>query len=155
MLVILGMGGLSIYYQRTFKNVNDQYDQAANTLKVCQQELSQTAATLQSTVTNLNSTETDIRKYDSLYEQKNAELSETQKALEDTKANLQKETLFKQQFQKQSEAYYAQMQTLQLNVSKLVNRVADLNAEVNDYEDYSDCLLDKTDSQETLQCSLD
>jgi chromosome segregation ATPase len=145
-LVLLGIGGISIYYQRTFKDVTSQYDSVSNTLASCQENLSQTTARLVNVQASLNSTTTDIRKYDSLYEQKSQELDQKKKELSDTQTNLQKETLFKQQFQKQSEDYYRQILILNSNITKLTNRVADLTDELDECNDLSACLDSKAGS---------
>ena len=151
-VVLLGMGGLSIYYQRTFKNVNTEYDTVFNGLQECKANLTTTSLTLQNVKQSLNSTEGDIRKYDTLYAQKSDELSQVQSNLKTTQANLQKETLFKQQFQKQAEDYYKQIQDLNVNITTLKSQVSSLQFEVSSLSNEVSCLRSTADVNEADDC---
>ena len=88
MLVLIGFGGVSVYSQYTFKNLKQEYENASTGLSTCQLTLSQTNTSLTSLRRELNSTTTDIRKYDALYEQKAAELDQKKTDLANTQAEL-------------------------------------------------------------------
>ena len=145
-VVLLGMGGLSIYYQRTFKNVNQDYKEISANYQTCQADLKQTSTTLQNTLSNLNSTESDIRKYDTLYEQKSKEVESQKDELATVKASLQKETLFKQQFQKQAE-------DLKKAVTVINDSLIVLQKDYKALQVEADCLWDTDDSEETEECN--
>ncbi|MBN1793133.1 hypothetical protein JW826_05610 [Candidatus Woesearchaeota archaeon] len=147
-IVVLGMGALSIYYQRTFKDVNQEYNELSEQNAACQLNLSTTVNKLQTTIKNLNSTESDIRKYDTLYEQKAQELQDTEKSLNDVKTKLQSETLFKEQFKRQAEQYYSQVQVLNANVSSLEKTLKNKDFLIDTLQTKVDCLEDTSDGNE-------
>jgi uncharacterized protein (DUF3084 family) len=134
-VVLIGMGGLSIYFQQTFKSVNTAYNEVSADLEKTSNELAITKNELNAVRSNLNNTESDIRKYDDLYAQKQGELDARSKELADTKASLQRETLFKQQFQKQAEELAEDKEDLEDQVDRLSNLVADLRQDLEDCED--------------------
>ncbi|MBN2142416.1 hypothetical protein JW711_03730 [Candidatus Woesearchaeota archaeon] len=148
MLVLCGMGMLSIYYQVTFKNFDKRFQDLNQDYGSCQQNLTYAVSTLQQTIRNLNNTESDIRKYDTLYEQKAQELSDIESTLKETQTKLQSETMFKEQFKKKAENYEKQIleqteeleeirkqnNALQFQVNVLNERVECLDEEIESYE---------------------
>ena len=148
-LVIIGMGGISIYYQRTFKDVNSGYESLSSSLESCTANFTQTSQQLIVARNSLNSTESDIRKYDTLYEQKASELENNKKQWLDTQTSLQKETVFKQQFQKQSEDLAKQVASLKSDVTTRDAQIAKLNVDMNKLRN---CYESHTDAEEASKC---
>ncbi len=147
-LILLGFGGVSVYYQYTFKDVNQKYDNISSNLASCKQNLSQTADDLITAVRNLNSTTTDIRKYDVLYEEKAEELESKQTELSNTKAELTRVTLQKEVYKKQIDEAYSKIISLNNTIDDLNQEINSLNNEVEDQKDEISCLLNTEDDEE-------
>ena len=147
-LVLLGMGGLSIYYQRTFKNVNSAYEDVSTELQTCKQDLTVTSTNLQDAQKSLNSTESDIRKYDTLYEQKARELEQTKDVLSQTKTNLSREILLKEQFKRQSDLYLGNIRSLNSTITQLSNDITNLKRDISRLESRISCLKLREGSEE-------
>lgn len=148
LLVLLGFGGVSVYYQYTFKNLNQKFDNISTQLGTCEQNLSQTADSLMIAIRNLNSTETDIRKYDVLYEQKAGELEEKTDELSKTKAELNRAVLQKEVYKKQIDQAYAQIIGLNSTVRSLTQQVYSLQDDIDDLNTRVSCLKNTDDSDE-------
>lgn len=147
-LVLLGFGGVSVYYQYTFKTVNQEFDDVSSGLSVCEQNLSQTTDALMIAVRNLNSTETDIRKYDVLYEQKAEELETKKDELLDTRADLTRVTLQKEVYKKQIDEAFAEIIGLNNTIKSLSSQIKSLNNQVENQKEEIACLLNTDDSDE-------
>lgn len=152
MIVLLGFGGISVYYQYTFKNVNQNLNTISTERDMYKQDLSQTEEALTTALRNLNSTETDIRKYDVLYEQKAGELEEKQDELTDTRANLIRATLQKEVYKKQIDQAYAEILVLTTSINTLEGQVASLEDDVDDLTAKISCLTNTDDSDELSNC---
>ena len=151
-LVLLGFGGVSVYYQYTFKNVNQNFDNISTNLGVCEQSLSQTTDTLMTTIRNLNSTEIDIRKYDALYEQKAQELETKKDELTDTQADLTRVTLQKEVYKRQIDDAYAQIIGLNKSITSLNSQVRSLERDINRLNTRVSCLSNTGDDEELSSC---
>ncbi|MFH0870107.1 MAG: hypothetical protein V1866_03560 [archaeon] len=151
-LVLAGLGGVSIYYQHTFKTVNQNFNNASSTLASCQQTLEQTTGTLMSTVKNLNSTESDIRKYDTLYEQKAGELEAKKQDLANTQADLNRITVLKESYKRQLDDYYTKILVLNVTITKLNQNVSSLKNELNSWKDIASCLRNADSESEKIAC---
>jgi chromosome segregation ATPase len=148
-LVLIGMGGVSVYYQYTFKQLNDKFDKISTDLGSCEQNLSQTANTLITTIRNLNSTETDIRKYDVLYEQKAGELKDTKEELSDTQAELTRTALQKEVYKKQIDDAYSKIIGLNSTIKSLNKQVDDLTDDIEEKLNIISCLKNTDDDGES------
>jgi len=148
LLVLLGFGGATVYYQYTFKDVNNKYNTLSTNLGICEQNLSHTTTSLLTTLRNLNSTETDIRKYDLLYEQKAGELKEKADELGDVKADLTRTTLQKEVYKKQADAAYTRMINLNKTIESKNKQINSLNSQIDDRKDEIACLLSTDDGDE-------
>ena len=149
MLVLIGFGGISVYYQFTFKDVNDNYNNLSTNLEICAQNLSQTADALMTTVRKLNSTETDIRKYDIIYEDQAGELDKKSEQLSDTQAELTRTTLQKEVYKRQIDDAYADLIKLNKSIVSLNKQVISLNNQVDDQKDTISCLKNTDDDDES------
>ncbi len=151
-LVLLGFGGISVYYQYTFKNVNQKFDNISTNLGMCEQNLSQTADALMTTIRNLNSTEVDIRKYDVLYEQKAQELETKKDELSDTRADLTRVTLQKEVYKRQIDDAYAQIIGLNKSITSLNSQIRSLERNINRLNTRISCLRNTVDDDELSSC---
>jgi chromosome segregation ATPase len=152
MLVLIGFGGVSVYYQYTFKNLNQKYDNVSNNLGVCEQNLSQTTNAFMTAVKNLNSTETDIRKYDTLYEQKAGELEGKKTDLANTQAELTRVTVQKEVYKAQIDQAYTQIINLNRTITNLYGQINGLTAQVSRLNSRVSCLRKTADANEPTQC---
>ena len=152
MLVLIGFGAVSVYSQYTYKSLKSQHDNATVSLGTCQETLTLTNSSLTKLRSELNSTTTDIRKYDTLYEQKAAELAEKSTQLTSTQADLQRVTLQKEVYKKQIDEAYAKMIALNRTVTTLSLQVDDLEEEVNDLKEKVTCLRNTGDPLEAAEC---
>ena len=152
LLVLMGFGGVSVYYQYTFKNINEDFDSISTNLASCEQNLSQTADTLIKAIRKLNSTELDIRKYDKLYEEQTGQLEETEEDLDRTKSELNRMTLLGEVWRKERDAAVSQIKVLNKSISTLNSRINTLENTINRLKDDIDCLLDTNDADETDLC---
>lgn len=148
LLVLLGFGAVSVYYQYTFKNLNQKFDNISNNLGVCEQNLSQKSEALMRAIRNLNSTETDIRKYDVLYEQKADELEQKEDELSSTKAELTRALIQKEVYKKQIDQAYAQIIGLNSTIRSLSQQVASLEDDIDELNTKVSCLKNTDDSDE-------
>jgi len=147
-LVLLGFGGVSVYYQYTFKNLNQRFNNLSVKLGVCEDNLMSNLTALKNAEKALNSTETDIRKYDVLYEQKSTELENKKRELADTQAELTRVTLQKEVYKKQIDEAYAQIIGLNKTITSLNQQIRSLNNQINDQKDTIACLKNTDDSDE-------
>ena len=152
MLVLISFGGISVYYQHTFKDLNQKFDNTTSNLGVCQNNLSQTTNAFMTAIKNLNSTETDIRKYDTLYEQKAGELEQKKGELTNTQAELTRVTLQKEVYKQQIDAAYAQIIGLNRTITNLNTQINSLNAQVSRLKSDITCLKNTADADEQAQC---
>jgi len=152
MLVLLGFGGVSVYYQYTFKNLNDNFENVSTVLDMCTQNLNQTTSSFMSALKNLNSTETDIRKYDVIYEQKAAELEQKKTDLANTQADLTRTTMQKEVYKRQIDEAYAQLIALNRTVTLLNTQINSLSREVDRLNIRVACLRNTDDSDESADC---
>ena len=148
MLVLLGLGGVSVYYQYTFRNVNQKFDDISANLDVCEQNLISNITVLKTVKKSLNSTETDIRKYDVLYEQKAEELEEKESELTDAQAELTRVKLQKEVYKRQIDAAYAQIIDLNRTLENLEKEIKNKENLIEDQKEEIACLLNTDDSDE-------
>jgi chromosome segregation ATPase len=152
MLVLIGFGGVSVYYQYTFKNLNQKFDNVSIDLGLCQQNLSVTTDAFMTAVKSLNSTETDIRKYDTLYEQKAAELEQKKTELSNTQAELTRVTVQKEVYKAQIDQAYTQIIGLNRTITTLYGQISGLNVQINRLDNRVTCLRNTPDANEITQC---
>lgn len=151
-LILLGMLGVSVYYQNTLRTKKTELGNTTTLLGSCQQNLSQTADALFNTLKSLNSTATDIRKYDVLYEQKAGELDKKKEELANTQADLMRVTLQKEVYKRQIDEAYAQIIGLNRTISSLSSQVNSLNREVDQLNTRVACLRNTGDAEELASC---
>lgn len=152
MLVLIGFGGISVYYQYTFKNLNQKYENVSSNLGFCEQNLSQTTDAFMNAVRSLNSTETDIRKYDTLYEQKAAELEGKKTDLANTQAELTRVTMQKEVYKAQIDQSYVQIINLNRTIATLNGQISGLNAQINRLNSRITCYRNHDDLTELTEC---
>jgi chromosome segregation ATPase len=108
LLVLVLAGALaasSAYYQTTFDKVTTKYDDTAANLSQCSADLENYRFNLNKTLSSLNTTSQDIRRYDELYTTKSDQLQTTQSnltqtvsSLQETRIELQEETALKNKY---------------------------------------------------------
>lgn len=147
-VVLVGMGVVSIYFQHSFKTLNTQFENTTGILGTCQSELSQTNQALSTSQRSLNSTTTDIRKYDTLYEQKAAELETKKTDLSKAQAELNRVTVLKETYKRQVDEYYSKILSLNTTIKTLGQSIASLNSDVTRLQNRAECLRVKSDDQE-------
>ena len=107
LVVASALAGASVYYQKNFDTLTDQYDSTAENLSLCKADVQRYVFNLNKTMRSLNTTTQDIRRYDDLYSTKDTELkttqgnlSATQTTLKSTQISLQEETALKVKYKK-------------------------------------------------------
>lgn len=133
LITILCAVGVTVLYQRGLLERTTQYETTSTNLTQCLSALANYQDVLSKKESELNETSLDIRKYDALYGQKVAELTETAGDLDETKKQLSQATLLKEQYK----TLYGQAQ---LNLSAQANQIAQLNARIIDLNDEIDDL---------------
>ena len=151
-LILLGMLGVSVYSQNTLKIKKSELENTSTLLGSCQQNLSQTSDVLFNTLKSLNSTATDIRKYDALYEQKAGELDAKKTELANIQAELTRVTLQKEVYKRQIDEAYIQIIGLNKTITSLNSQIYSLNREVDRLNTRVSCLRNTADSQELSSC---
>jgi chromosome segregation ATPase len=121
-------------------------------LGTCEQTLAQTNISLFTLRGELNSTTSDIRKYDTLYEQKAGELEQKKTELTSTQAELNRVTLQKEVYKKQIDEAYASIINLNRTITSLNVRVNSLTNQLEDANDVVSCLKNTADAQENAVC---
>lgn len=148
-LVLIGMGVLSIFFQHSFKSLNTQFENTSSTLGSCQSELVQTSQALTLAQKSLNSTTTDIRKYDTLYEQKANELESKKTDLAKAQAELNKATVLKETYKRQVDEYFAAVTKLNNTITKLNQNITIMKNQLDIWQERSSCLLSTDDGEES------
>lgn len=133
LLVILLATGTTVLYQRGMSKRTSQYETTSSNLTLCTKALENYRNVLNKKNTQINETSQDIKKYDTLYGQKVAEITKKESDLKDTQQKLNSMTLQKEQFK----VLYGQ--TL-LNISVQKSRINDLLREVNNLKDDEEIL---------------
>ncbi len=153
LLILIGFGGVSVYYQYTFKNINDKYTNLNSDYDICMQNLSHTTSDLNKAFANLASTTTDIRKYDELYESKESEIKAKEDLVDELTADLTRVTLQKEVYKNQIDEAYIEINDLRANNTILENQKASLETDIFNLEEEVECLLNQDDEDEYDMCS--
>lgn len=133
--VIVALVGTTVFFQRTLQNRTGAYEATTDTLASCQVALSNYQNQYAAAQERVNQTTQDIRKYDTLYEQKVAELRETQDTLSKTQQQLQFEKLQKEKFQAFYEQTANENRQLNATVTSQASRIRTLENRVDDLEE--------------------
>jgi chromosome segregation ATPase len=152
MIVLAGMGGISIYYQNSLKQITDKHVDKSGKLDVCQAELQSTTQTLSNTIKNLNNTEKDIRKYDNIYSQITGELDETSDELSKTKLQLETAITYQKIFKQKVDDFQAENIKLKEEVEDLTQEVESQEKEIKKLIKEVNCLYDESDANEEAEC---
>jgi chromosome segregation ATPase len=123
-IMLLLAAGVTILYQRGLQQRTSQLENTSSNLSICLTALANYKDVLSQSQEKLNETSQDIRKYDTIYGQKVAELTQTQQQLTTTQGDLNSMTLQKEQFKN----LYGQSQ---LTVAVLNNTVSSLNSQIS------------------------
>ncbi len=133
--LVIGLGGTTIYFQESFKNLNLKYESVVGNFSACKNVLSVKEQKLNECVEDLNTTEQDIGKYDTLYEQKAAELEQTKNELMATDKELKKTKLALAQAQNKYQLELKRTSELEKQISFLNQQIVDLQGRINALED--------------------
>lgn len=138
MLLVAGaLAGLSAFYQDTFKDLNTKYEDTAENLSECRADVESYKFNLQKTLTSLNTTSQDIRRYDELYTAKAHELSstkdtlnETSSQLKSTQIDLTEMTALKNKYKNDYEEQLSENEELEEQNTVLTAQKAQLQSEI-------------------------
>ncbi|MBU0461066.1 MAG: hypothetical protein KJ574_00610 [Nanoarchaeota archaeon] len=142
---VVAYAGSTIYYQDMFQSITSESSGIKTKYSTCQAELDNTLGQLSRTQEVLNSTESDIAKYDVLYENKSTELATTQTTLTATQTSLSSYTNLYAQEKKRADDLNVEVTrvtnlknqlTTENNALRL--QVADLQADIDDLQDELD-----------------
>jgi chromosome segregation ATPase len=125
-IMLLLAAGVTILYQRGLQERTSQLENTSSNLSSCLTALANYKDVLSQSQEKLNATSQDIRKYDTLYSQKVAELTQTQQQLTTTQGQLNDMTLQKEQFKN----LYGQAA---LNITVLQSSINSLNSQIYSY----------------------
>jgi len=119
LMIVLVATGTTVLYQRGLKERTSQFETTNSNLSQCLTALDNYKSVVSQKEAQLNDTSQDIRKYDTLYSQKVAELGQRDTDLQSTRQQLNAMTLQKEQFKS---LYSVSL----LNISSLQSDVEDL-----------------------------
>ena len=128
--VVVALVGTTVFFQRSLQNRTGAYEGTATELQQCQTSLANALGEFTEAQQKVNQTSQDIRKYDQLYEQKVAELKETQATLTVTEKQLQFEKLQKEKFQQFYEDAARQVTAMNTTIKNLKEDIEDLEDEL-------------------------
>jgi len=126
-VVVIALAGTSIFFQDSFRSLNNQYQDTSKNYTTASQSLQRCQNTLNEKAEKLNSTSLDIRKYDELYTQKTGELDTTKNKLLETDAHLKEE----QNLRQKAEQNYQQALIVQ---SQQKQQISQLSTDINGYK---------------------
>ena len=146
-LFFVYVSALSLYYQVGITKVNDQSDVYSQNLTRCSTELGFYRTQFEQTSQSLNSSERDIKVYDTIFQEKSAELEDKKAALQSTKVDLEstKSSLnrFKDLYEQEKtrgDTLQREKQVLQTEISTVQKEVLKWKKEANDFKDaYLQC----------------
>ena len=138
LLVIVVTVATAVLYQQGLTQRTTDFELTSSNLSQCLTTLDNYRSSLAQKETELNSTSQDIRKYDVLYEQKQAELTSTQTTLTSTQTTLDRVTLERAQFKSYYEDAMLNISTLQRQIGNLQSDNENLRADVSDLQDRLD-----------------
>ncbi len=146
LLLIAGaIAASSVYYQKNFDSLTDKQDKTTTNLTECRADLEAYRVNLNKTMTSLNTTTQDIRRYDELYATKAEQLQTTQTDLEKTsqdlqsiKVSLQEETALKNRYKQDYEDTLQQKRAIEEQNTILTAQKADLEKSVISYRNKVD-----------------
>ncbi|MFC1740991.1 hypothetical protein ACFL3V_00455 [Nanoarchaeota archaeon] len=140
LLVASALAGTSVYYQKNFDQITDNYDRTAENLSQCTADVQMYLFNLNKTMRSLNTTTQDIRRYDELYTTKDTELKSTQSNLSQTQTNLkqtqislQEEAALKKKYKNDWQDELSQRKDLQEQNSVLTSQKASLESSIISY----------------------
>jgi len=126
--------GSTVFYQGTFQNITSEANSINTKFKTCSINLATANGKLSKTQELLNATETDIKKYDSLYENKTSELSNTKSSLKSTSNSLTKYTNLYTQEKSKADKYGKEVTRLTGLKNKLSSENNALNLKVKNLD---------------------
>ncbi len=127
------LGGISYYYQGTFKEIISNYQSTKTNLKTCSAELRHWKEQYTSATTTINTSKMDIAKYGQLYEETQSDLEKFKGKLKTTEGALTQT----QQGLQETKALYETEKTRAGNLEGQVKNALD---KVNDVEIKNDIL---------------
>ena len=122
---------ITMYYESRFEDVSGVYRFLDKNLSTCEVDLANTKNELSKLSTNLNSTESDIRKYDELYVTKANELESAKTNLDNAKSALSLSEKNLQEYKAKYESEKNKADKLIDDNNKLSIEVASLTSEVD------------------------
>ncbi len=136
MLAILVVAGYSVFFQDSLVESTLERKTAERDLKQCGLQLDNANYELSIIRENLNSTEQDIRKYDTLYAEKLAQITDLDSRL----STLQSDII---RLQEERDRYLSERNTLQVEATNYKNLYEDADAELTQCTDDLEEALDE------------
>ena len=130
-VVVLALAGTSVFFQESFGELNDQYQETNQNYTTTFQKLTQCKNTLSEKSEKLNSTSLDIRKYDELYSQKTGELDQTKNQLLATDAELKETQAQKAKVEQQYQAALIDQQRLKQQIGEQQGIIAAYKTQID------------------------
>jgi chromosome segregation ATPase len=151
------VAGSSVYYQTTLTNVSSKLENTTDLLGECNADLDNTQFRLNKTISSLNFTVQDIRRYDTLYENKSMQLVSTERSLSDTSKEL---ALTKTKLDETSDLYekyyekYSEQKSLNNNLVQEISNLEALNsAQESEIANLKDEIDELEDEKAACGCS--
>lgn len=132
-VAFLLLGGISYYYQGTFKEIISSYQSTKTNLKVCTTELKHWREQYVSATTTINTSKLDIVKYGQLYEETQGDLEKTKGRLKMNEAILAQT----QQGLQETKKLYESEKTRTANLEDQIKNAMD---QINEVEKKNDIL---------------
>ncbi len=138
LILVLLFAGVVVLYQRGLAQRTTEYETTSSNLTQCLTTLDNFRDRLAQTETQLDSTSQDIQKYDTLYEQKVAELGDKDRELRQTRSELNGMTLQKEQYKNLYGKSLLNISAQQGQITKLNDDITSLKATIRSLQNQLD-----------------
>lgn len=144
--VIILLVAVTLFFQLGIQERTEDFELTSTNLSTCQEALNNYQNRFVEAQEQINSTAQDIRRYDQLYENKVAELSEKGDELSTANNRIQTLELIKASLESDKTALEQQTRVLEQEKTQLTTEIADLEDDVDYWKDrFSDCKADPED----------
>jgi len=148
--IVVIIVSLTMFYQFSLKERTQDFEASSTNLTACNNQLSICKKSSMDAQQKLNSTTQDIRRYDQLYEGKEAELQEPQSSLEDAEDQVANLRLIKTSLESQVTTLQQNIREKEQSISTLAQRINGLEDDVEYYKDKYKCC--QSDPEECGSC---
>lgn len=131
--IVIVMLGVTVFFQIGLESRTTDLDTATGNLSACTTQVANYQDRLEQCNERAESAVADIESYDKIYEQKVAELGETEDELDNANERVQTLSLIQTGLETQVNDLRGQRDELQQSVNQLDNRIDDLDRQVRDW----------------------